>query len=79
MKTEIQNLRKSIDDCWLVVANQTRAAHGMVEPFQMYLDDPIFSVTARIHNELARVEKILRADLPKLVDDLERVLNVNNP
>jgi hypothetical protein len=77
MKTEIQNLRKSIYDCWLAVASQTRTARGMVKPFQTHLDDPVFSITAQIHDELARVEKILRADLPALIDDLDRAMNVN--
>lgn len=63
-------LDAAIKEIEVAVRKPIRAAQDAMRPFEI-VDEPMLLPSARIHNELARIEKILHNDLPELVREME--------
>lgn len=71
---QIQNHTATLDAAIkaieVAIRNPMREARDALRPFEI-VDEQMFLPSARIHNELTRIEKILINDIPALVEELE--------
>lgn len=68
-------LEAAIKAIEVAVRKPMREAQDAVRPFEI-IDEPMFSPSARIHNGLTRIEKILINDLPELIREMEAAYEI---